>query len=175
MEVQIFGQKVTFSNGSKARMVTAMRRSDQLSVLLKDKSEKDLLRMLAVEKTTKQRTFVLERLYIKYKKARDNKLETDIEDDAVKLGYRFEFVGLKFKSPSLNGGPDRIFLGNNEHIFFIEFKKKDGRLKANQIQFHKGLRKKGFRVYVCWHLKEAEKVFERERAIYTERLQHHSD
>lgn len=78
MEVQIFGQKVTFSNGSKARMVTAMRRSDQLSVLLKDKSEKDLLRMLAVEKTTKQRTFVLERLYIKYKKARERREKIEL-------------------------------------------------------------------------------------------------
>lgn len=78
MDVEIFGQKVSFSNGSKKRMVEAMRRSDQLSGLLKDKSENDLLRMLAVEKTTKGRTFVLERLYIKYKKARERREKIEL-------------------------------------------------------------------------------------------------
>ena len=43
-------------------------------------------------------------------------------------------------------------------------------MKGIQKAVHRALEKFGFRVYVCWHLKQAEKIFERERKLQAERL-----
>ena len=98
-------------------------------------------------------------------------LEIDIENEAVDIALSdYKFLGLKFKSATLIGAPDRIFLGKQCHVFFIEFKKTGGHVKGIQKYFHKLLRQLDFRVYVCWTLKEAVHALEIEHKIHTKRL-----
>ena len=73
MELEIFGDTLSVTDSAYKKAVREMRRSDQLAPVLEDKNETQLLLMLAVEKATKNRVFVIERVYIKYKKARERR------------------------------------------------------------------------------------------------------
>jgi hypothetical protein len=68
-----------------------------------------------------------------------------------------------------------VYIGEGEHIFFIEYKREKGHLKGIQRAVHDALRKRGFRVYVCWNLKQAENAFIKEQALQAERLSAPSD
>ena len=78
MKFEIFGVEIDVTDKAVQKHVKDMRRSDQLSDIVSDRNENQLLCMLAIEKHTKQRTFVLERLYIKYKKARERREKIEL-------------------------------------------------------------------------------------------------
>ena len=62
------------------------------------------------------------------------------------------------------GLPDRIIVGKDRLIFFIEFKR--GRERPRKIQkfVHDKLRSFGFNVYVCYSCDEAKEAYVKERA-----------
>jgi hypothetical protein len=64
----------------------------------------------------------------------------------------------KFSPDGTRGLPDRIVLGPNRTIFFIEFKRIGGKVTPIQAFIHKILKGLGFDVYVCYSKAEAEKV-----------------
>lgn len=74
----IFDQIVILTADEYGDLVTNMRRSDQLSKTTEGADEKTLLKMLAVEKDSRDRVFVVERLYIKYKKARERREKVEL-------------------------------------------------------------------------------------------------
>lgn len=78
MKYTIFGTELTIPARTFNTYVTDMRRSDQIAKAADGKSETELLKMLAVEKATKNRVFVLERLYIKFKKSRERREKVEI-------------------------------------------------------------------------------------------------
>lgn len=75
---RIFGQEVKISKAVFAQHVASLRRSDELSKTTENVGEQELLEMLAVEKNSKDRVFVIERLYIKYKKARERREKVEL-------------------------------------------------------------------------------------------------
>jgi len=73
MKYTIFSKEIIIPKRMFKELFESMRRSDQIAKAVDGKDEAQLLMMLAVEIETKGRTFVLERLYIKYKKARERR------------------------------------------------------------------------------------------------------
>lgn len=69
-----------------------------------------------------------------------------------------DWVAWKFSPDGTNGLPDRIILGPNAVIFFIEFKRPGEKPTRLQAYIHKLLRDLGFDVYVCDNVAEAKKI-----------------
>jgi AmiR/NasT family two-component response regulator len=76
--LKIFNQIVMLTADEYGETVATMRRSDKLSTVTAGLDEEALLKMLAVEKDSKDRVFVIERLYIKYKKARERREKVEL-------------------------------------------------------------------------------------------------
>lgn len=67
----------------------------------------------------------------------------------------------KFSPDGTRGLPDRIILGPNATIFFIEFKRPGEKPTRLQDYIHTLLRNLGFDVYVCDEVDEAKKILRR--------------
>ena len=78
MQLEIFGDTINVTEAAHKKAVKEMRRSDALAPVLEGKNETQLLLMLAVERATKNRVFVIERVYIKYKKARERREKREL-------------------------------------------------------------------------------------------------
>jgi hypothetical protein len=76
--LKIFNQTIIIPQVVYGDIVSLMRKSDQLSKVTERADEQALLEMLAVEKDSKNRVFVIERLYIKYKKARERREKVEL-------------------------------------------------------------------------------------------------
>lgn len=90
-------------------------------------------------------------------------LESKLENDYRKYVESLGLLYLKFSILGMAGFPDRIILGANKLIFFIEWKrpgKTDGKRKGEKLQAyrHKVLRKFGFNVYVLDNLEQAKEI-----------------
>ena len=66
------------------------------------------------------------------KKTNKNPLESTIEEHLIKKAESNGFLCWKFVTPSANGVPDRILIGNGL-IFFIELKRPKGKARELQI------------------------------------------
>lgn len=66
------------------------------------------------------------------KKTNKNPLESTIEEHLIKKANANGFLCWKFVTPSANGVPDRILIGNGL-IFFIELKRPKGKARELQI------------------------------------------
>ena len=75
---------------------------------------------------------------------KESKLEHDIKAYAEDCGCLF----LKFVSPGLRGVPDRILLGPNGRMVFMELKAPKGQLRPNQVRMIERLRTMGHEVEV---------------------------
>jgi hypothetical protein len=69
----LFEQNVKIPTAGFDALVKKMRRSEELSEITKKATESELLKMIIVERHTKNRVFVVERLYIKFKKQRERR------------------------------------------------------------------------------------------------------
>lgn len=75
-------------------------------------------------------------------------LEKDIEDAVCRYARSKGFMALKFTSPNRRSVPDRIILGPDRAVWFIEFKRKGAKPTAAQEREHCKLRQMGFVVHV---------------------------
>lgn len=74
--------------------------------------------------------------------------EHELEDAAVARFAEAGHVCLKFVSPGFPGVPDRIVLGNNGRVVFIEFKAPGQKPRRTQPAVHKMMKDMGHRVEV---------------------------
>jgi len=94
-------------------------------------------------------------------------LESAIEKEFKKHVDKHGCLYLKFSILGMAGFPDRIIIGSNRLIFFVELKKpglKNKKRRGEKLQQHRHttLRKFGFNVYLIDSLKEAKGVFDAE-------------
>jgi len=76
-------------------------------------------------------------------------LEKDIEKAFLKEAKKRGHRAIKFKDPSRRGAPDRIVLGKDRLIFFVEFKAPSKKPKPHQYKYHEMLESFGFEVLIC--------------------------
>jgi hypothetical protein len=93
---------------------------------------------------------------------RGKPLEKTIEKKAVLYARSLKLVALKLNILGYRGWPDRMFLGENRCIFFIEFKRPGNVPTELQSQIHKLLKRWGFSIYVVDGTEEAKRVIEKE-------------
>lgn len=75
-------------------------------------------------------------------------LERDIESAVVKYATMLGILSYKFTSPSRAAVPDRIFIGQDGMIVFIEFKREGLKPTVMQEREHNRLMAHGCRVNV---------------------------
>ena len=73
--------------------------------------------------------------------------ESRIEKEVCKFAKSKGIHSRKFTSPGHKGVPDRLFFGPCG-VFFIEFKKKGGKLSPSQVREITLMRSEGCRVFV---------------------------
>jgi len=78
-------------------------------------------------------------------------LESQVEKSCCKYLKKLGYLPIKLYS--IVGIPDRLIIGKNQEVFFIEFKSEKGTLKKHQKYFRKLLRSFGFRVMIIKSLK----------------------
>ena len=78
--------------------------------------------------------------------AAESKLEQECRKFAEAQGYRL----LKWVSPGVRGVPDRILLGPNRFIVFIEFKAPSEKPSVLQKKFIDLLNRFGFKAEIVW-------------------------
>ena len=86
--------------------------------------------------------------------------ETDIETTFVKNAKKKGCHALKLIFLNKKGFPDRTVLCPGGRILFIEFKKKDKKQSAIQIQVMKLLQGLGFEYHVCDEKGQAETILQ---------------
>ncbi len=94
-------------------------------------------------------------------------LESKIENDFRKHTKSFGLLYLKFAIFGMVGFPDRIILGSNRLIFFVEWKRTgatSGKRRGEKMQKyrHGVLRSFGFHVYILDSLEQAKGVLKNE-------------
>jgi len=78
-------------------------------------------------------------------------LERDIEQALVAMIKRRGGLCLKWVCPGWAGVPDRIILLPGGRIFFVELKRKGGRLSRMQLWWQEKLTNLGFPFVVIWN------------------------
>jgi hypothetical protein len=95
-------------------------------------------------------------------KRRDTRpLEKDVETRACAYGRKTGWIMRKYTSPAHRSVPDRMCLHDFKTIIFIEFKR-EGEVasKAQEIEHH-ALRMRGFDVYVCDNVSDAQAILDK--------------
>ena len=88
-------------------------------------------------------------------------LERDIEDAVCKHARKqYKMLTLKFTSPQRRNVPDRIFLGFNGLMFFIEFKAPGKTPSDGQAREINRIEGRGHRVYVCDDIEEGKDIID---------------
>ena len=82
--------------------------------------------------------------------AAESKLEQRCRKHAEANGYCL----LKWVSPGVNGVPDRILLGPEMFLAFIEFKAPGETLRATQVLWLNQLQDMGFKAMVIWDFED---------------------
>lgn len=86
--------------------------------------------------------------------------EHDLLAIRINVGQGYTKDGRFFTTGAPNGYPDLTILGKNGFCCYCETKTPVGRLRKDQIEFHKILRDRGFKVIVPHSLEEFVKEFE---------------
>lgn len=86
-------------------------------------------------------------------------LEKTIEQAVVNYAKKLGFLTFKFSSPSNRGVPDRIFIKKGK-IFFIEFKKPNGKLRKLQEHVISSFLAEKVDVYVIDDIEKGKKIIE---------------
>lgn len=86
--------------------------------------------------------------------------EHDLLTIRINVGQGYTKDGRFFTTGAPNGYPDLTILGKNGFCCYCETKTPVGRLRKDQIEFHKILRDRGFKVIVPHSLEEFVKEFE---------------
>lgn len=81
------------------------------------------------------------------------RLEKDtVEADVVrafdKVAHALKLIPVKITPLGVRGFPDKMYLGKNRVIFFVEFKRPGKKPRHLQKIWHRLLKKMGFNVYV---------------------------
>lgn len=86
--------------------------------------------------------------------------EVDIENTFVTYASNRNCKALKLVFLVGRGFPDRTILCPGGKVFFIEFKRKGGKMSPQQEQVRKLLTDLGFKYYICNKKAQAEKILE---------------
>ena len=89
----------------------------------------------------------------------DNPLERVIEAKVVEYAKSLEFRQRKMNGAGFRGWPDRIF-HKDGRTFYIEFKRKGGRLSPGQGMVIRDLRAAKIAVYVIDNVEDGKKVID---------------
>lgn len=87
--------------------------------------------------------------------------ESDIENKFVKWATDHELMPVKLNLAGRRGMPDRMVLGHEGKIIFIEFKKPGESAKKLQLHNHMILAERGFKVFIVEAFKDAKCLCER--------------
>ena len=98
---------------------------------------------------------------IKHKKRDTSPLEIDIEGTFVTYAKKLGYTAFKLIILNRRGFPDRTVIGKNKTLFFIEFKRKNKPLSAQQVIIKRILVNYGFDYYVCDEIGQAEAILDR--------------
>jgi len=75
--------------------------------------------------------------------------EVSVEQYLYRKVRRIGYRAVKFEDPSYDGAPDRLILGPNRFVEFVETKRpKGGRLSPAQKQYHVGLKSNGYDIHL---------------------------
>lgn len=86
--------------------------------------------------------------------------ENYVENYLVKQAKKHNFFCCKFVSPSTNGVPDRILIGNG-HVIFIETKSRTGNLSDIQKEIIKQMQLQKAIVYVANSRQQIDDIIKR--------------
>lgn len=75
-------------------------------------------------------------------------IERDLEAAIPDLTRRYDYLVLKLNVKGRKGWPDRLFVGRNAAVFFVELKSKGEQPEPIQMHIHKILRERGMKVFV---------------------------
>lgn len=88
--------------------------------------------------------------------------EKDVEKYFVKRCRSLGWDARKYQDLSENGGSDRLVFSGFGSMFFVELKKKIGKLSALQESYHLFLNEMGCRSYQCYTKEQVDAVIDRE-------------
>lgn len=74
--------------------------------------------------------------------------ERDLESTIPDLARQYDYLVLKLNVKGRKGWPDRLLIGRNAAVFFVELKSKDEQPEPIQMYIHKLLRERGMKVFV---------------------------
>jgi len=86
--------------------------------------------------------------------------EKSIESYGCKQLKKLGIESYKFTSPNRRSVPDRMCVGHDSLLFFIEYKATGEKPTEAQKREHKRLRDKGFNVYVIDSKKQVDELIE---------------
>jgi hypothetical protein len=87
--------------------------------------------------------------------------ETDIENKFVTWATDHELMPVKLNLAGRRGMPDRMILGHQGKMIFIEFKRPGERARKLQLHNHKILAERGFKVFIVESFVDAKSLCER--------------
>lgn len=88
-------------------------------------------------------------------------LEADIESYFRKRSKHNRIWAVKIYPFNSKGFPDRLCLGDNKLVFFVELKRPSGgKVSARQAIMHRLLKKLGFDVYILTTKEEVDSFYE---------------
>lgn len=91
--------------------------------------------------------------------------EIEIELKAVDYAQSKSILLKKCSIPGERNWPDRIGLCQNNHTFFIEFKRPGEEARKSQLQNHRMLKRLGYQVYICDNIETAKEIIDKESQI----------
>lgn len=92
-------------------------------------------------------------------------LEKDVEGYFVKVSAQHGIWAIKMVPDWIRGFPDRMCLGKNAVVYFVEVKRPGGRVRKLQTFMHEKLRGLGFSVYVISNKEEVDAFYKQERHL----------
>jgi hypothetical protein len=98
-------------------------------------------------------------------------LEKHIEAAVCRYAESKGFVQYKFSSPAHLGVPDRIFFGDLNCVFLIEFKRQGGKLTPAQEREAQRLKALAHRVYLVDDVEFGKEVIDSELALLARMLE----
>jgi hypothetical protein len=99
------------------------------------------------------------------------RLEADIETQAVEYGLTLDYYILKLNGEGNRGKPDRLFVNLvGEHIY-IEFKREDEELRADQWVHVRDLTRRGCTVYQSSNVGHAKRILDNHRSPRAEAIE----
>lgn len=91
---------------------------------------------------------------------KSNPLEKEIEKKFCRYASNLGCKAYKLASMGNRGFPDRTVICPGGRVFFIEFKRKGGKMSPNQIIMKNTLEALGFEYYVCDEKGQAELILD---------------